>query len=95
MVVIRGVSHLPIELKRKVIGGRACRSPPKSMLRNAIRGSAPNIHQRGRVLNPLSSPWPFPQWQLDIVGPFPKATGYQRYLLVSTNCFTKWVRLNH
>ncbi|XP_075669851.1 uncharacterized protein LOC142639575 [Castanea sativa] len=23
---------------------------------------APNIHQLGRVLNPLSSPWPFAQW---------------------------------
>ena len=33
---------------------------------------APNIHQPGGVLNPLSSPWPFAQWGLDIVGPFPK-----------------------
>ena len=29
---------------------------------------APNIHQPGGVLNPLSSPWPFAQWGLDIVG---------------------------
>ena len=36
---------------------------------------APNIHQPGRVLNPLSSPWPFTQWGLDIVDPFPKAAG--------------------
>ena len=36
---------------------------------------APNIHQPGGVLNPLSSPWPFAQWGLDIVGPFPKAVG--------------------
>jgi len=36
---------------------------------------APNIHQLGRVLNPLSSPWPFAQWGLDIVGSFPKAIG--------------------
>ena len=34
---------------------------------------APNIHQSGGggVLNPLSSPWPFAQWSLDIAGPFP------------------------
>ena len=32
---------------------------------------APNIHQLEGVLNPLSSPWPFAQWGLDIVGPFP------------------------
>ena len=52
---------------------------------------APNIHQPRGVLNPLSNPWPFAQWGLDIVGPFPNATGNRRYLLVSTDCFTKWV----
>ena len=50
---------------------------------------APNIHQLGGVLNPLSSPWPFAQWGLDIVGPFPKATGNKKYLLVNTDYFTK------
>ncbi|XP_065630491.1 uncharacterized protein LOC136067939 [Quercus suber] len=48
-------------------------------------------HTRGRVLNPLSSPWPFAQWGLDIVGPFPKAAGNRKYLLVGTDYFTKWV----
>jgi len=49
------------------------------------------MHQPGGVLNLLSSPWPFAQWGLDIVGLFPKATGNKRYLLVGTNYFTKWV----
>ena len=52
---------------------------------------APNIHQLEGLLNPLSSAWPFAQWGLDIVGPFPRATGNQRYLPVATNYFTKWV----
>ena len=52
---------------------------------------APNIHQLGGVLNPLSNPWPFAQWGLDIVGPFPKALGNKKYLLVGTDYFTKWV----
>ena len=52
---------------------------------------APNIHQSGGVLNPLFSPWPFAQWSLDIVGPFPKAVGNKKYLLVCTDYFTKWV----
>ena len=51
----------------------------------------PNIHQLGRALNPLSSPWPFVQWGLDIVGPFPKALGKKKYLLVGTDYFIKWV----
>ena len=52
---------------------------------------APNIHQPGGVLNPLSSLWHFAQWGLDIVGPFPKALGNKKYLLVGTDYFTKWV----
>ena len=35
----------------------------------------PNIHQPEGVLNPFSSPWPFAQWELDIIGHFPKAIG--------------------
>ena len=52
---------------------------------------APNMHQPGGVLNPLSSPWPFTQWGLDIVSPFPKAAGNKRYLLVSMDYFSKQV----
>ncbi|XP_050248719.1 uncharacterized protein LOC126695969 [Quercus robur] len=52
---------------------------------------APNIHQPGEELNPLSSPWPFAQWGLDILGPFPKAAGNKKFLLVSTDYFTKRV----
>ena len=31
------------------------------------------------------------QWGLDIVGPFLKAAGNKRYLVVGTDYFTKWV----
>ena len=51
-----------------------------------------NIHQPGGILNPLSSPWPFAQWGLYIMGPFSKAMGNKRYLLVGTDYFTKWVK---
>ena len=53
---------------------------------------ASNIHQPEGVLNPLSNPWPFDQWGLDNVGPFPKAAGNKRYLLVDTDYFIKWVK---
>ncbi|XP_065619262.1 uncharacterized protein LOC136063187 [Quercus suber] len=58
---------------------------------NQCQRFAPNIHQPGGTLNPLSSPWPFTQWGLDIVGPFPKAAGNGKCLLVGTDYFTKWV----
>uniref|UniRef100_A0A2N9HWZ7 Uncharacterized protein n=1 Tax=Fagus sylvatica TaxID=28930 RepID=A0A2N9HWZ7_FAGSY len=52
---------------------------------------APKIHQPARELNPLSSPWPFAQWGLDIVGPLPRAPGNKKFLIVATDYFTKWV----
>ena len=52
-----------------------------------------NIHQPRGILNQLSSPWSFDQWGLEIVGPFPRAVGNKRYLLVSTDYFTKWVEV--
>ena len=54
---------------------------------------APNIHQPGGVLNLISSPWPFAQWGLDIVGLFPQAKGNRRWLLMGTDYFTKWVEV--
>ena len=53
---------------------------------------APSIHQPRGVLNPLSSPWPFAQWGLDIVSLFPKAAENKRYLLVGMDYFTKWIK---
>ena len=54
---------------------------------------APNVHLPGGTFNPLSSPWPFTQWGLDIVEPFPKAVANKRYLLVGIDNFTKWVEV--
>ena len=58
---------------------------------NQYQRFAPNIHQPGCVLNPLSSPCPFIQWGLDIVGPFLRAVGNRKWLLVGTDYFMKWV----
>ena len=48
------------------------------------------IHQPTGHLNPISSPWPFAQWGLDILGPFSRATGNRRFVLVAVNYFIKW-----
>ncbi|GFZ00954.1 hypothetical protein Acr_14g0005890 [Actinidia rufa] len=52
---------------------------------------SPLIHQPARDLSPITSPWPFPQWGMDIVGVLPRAPGNKRFLLVATDYFTKWV----
>ena len=41
----------------------------------------------------MSNPWPFAQWGLNIVCPFPKALGNKKYLLVGIDYFTKWVEI--
>ena len=51
----------------------------------------PIIHRLGTQLFPLTSPWPFAQWGLDILGPFFKASRLSKFLLVATDYFTKWV----
>uniref|UniRef100_A0A2N9FYE8 Uncharacterized protein n=1 Tax=Fagus sylvatica TaxID=28930 RepID=A0A2N9FYE8_FAGSY len=49
---------------------------------------APAIHKPASQLNPISSPWPFAQWGLDLVGPLPRATGNRQWLIVATDYFT-------
>ena len=39
----------------------------------------------------ISSPWPFAQWGIDIVGPFPTAPAQKKLLLVAIDYFSKWI----
>ncbi|XP_057465711.1 uncharacterized protein LOC130755326 [Actinidia eriantha] len=54
---------------------------------------SPLIHQPARDLSPLTSPWPFAQWGMDIVGVLPRAPGNKRFLIAATDYFTKWVEV--
>ncbi|XP_038693764.1 uncharacterized protein LOC119991491 [Tripterygium wilfordii] len=47
--------------------------------------------QPATELSPLTSPWPFSQWGLDLVGPLPRATGDRKWLITATDYFTKWI----
>ena len=52
---------------------------------------APIPHMSFETLNPITSPWPFTQWGMDIVGPLPTTTVQKKFLLIATNYFSKWV----
>ena len=41
----------------------------------------------------ISSPWPFAQWGIDIMGPFPLGKKQLRFLNVAIDYFTKWVEV--
>jgi len=42
-------------------------------------------------LHSLTAPWPFAQWGMDIVGPFPIGRAQKKFILVAVDYFTKWV----
>ena len=41
-------------------------------------------------LTSITSPWPFQQWGLDILGPLPLGKGQCKFIIVAVDCFTKW-----
>ncbi|KAK4407729.1 Retrovirus-related Pol polyprotein from transposon [Sesamum angolense] len=51
------------------------------------------IYQPAKPLNIMLSPCSFSQWGMDIVGPFLLATRQRKFLQVSINYFTKWVKM--
>ncbi|GFY88915.1 hypothetical protein Acr_06g0008550 [Actinidia rufa] len=40
---------------------------------------------------PMSSPWPFAQWEIDILGPLPRTPLQRKFLIVAIDYFTKWI----
>ena len=40
----------------------------------------------------ISSPWPFAQWVVDIMGPLPQGKRQVRFLLITIDYFMKWVK---
>nr|GEV73589.1 reverse transcriptase domain-containing protein [Tanacetum cinerariifolium] len=42
-------------------------------------------------LTPITSPWPFYKWGIDIAGPFSKGHGKVKFLTVAMDYFTKWI----
>ncbi|KAL0462008.1 UNVERIFIED_CONTAM: hypothetical protein Slati_0088400 [Sesamum latifolium] len=49
------------------------------------------IHQPAEPLTTMLSPCPFTPWGIDIVSPFPIASGQRKFLLVAIDYFTKWI----
>ena len=42
-------------------------------------------------MTPISSPRPFAQWGIDIMGPFPLGKKQLKFLIVAVDYFTNWV----
>ena len=44
-------------------------------------------------LKSVTSPWPFQQWGLDILGPLPIGKGQCKFIVIAVDYFTKWVEV--
>jgi hypothetical protein len=43
-------------------------------------------------MNPIIKPWPFTGWAIDLIGQvYPPSGKGNKFMLVATNYFTKWV----
>ena len=49
------------------------------------------IRQLSEKLTLITAPWPFTEWGLDIIGPFPIVVRQLKFLVVGIDYFTKWV----
>ena len=47
-------------------------------------------HLPSEPLTSVTSPWPFQQWGLDILGPLPLRKGQCKFILIRVDYFTKW-----
>ena len=53
-----------------------------------------NVQQVPREkMTAITSPWPFAQWGIDIMGPLPQGKRQVKFLLVAIDYFTKWVKV--
>ncbi|GJX70107.1 reverse transcriptase domain-containing protein [Tanacetum coccineum] len=63
----------------------------KMLASNFKKFSIKNPQQK---LTPITSPWPFYKWGIDIAGPFLKGPGKVKFLIVAMDYFTKWIEVN-
>ena len=47
-------------------------------------------HLPSEPLTSVTSPWPFQQWGLDILGPLPIEQSQYKFIVVGVDYFTKW-----
>ncbi|GKE58681.1 reverse transcriptase domain-containing protein, partial [Tanacetum coccineum] len=49
------------------------------------------LEAMAKPLTPITAPWLFYKWGINIVGPFPERPGKVKFLIVAMDYFTKWI----
>ncbi|GJR06772.1 reverse transcriptase domain-containing protein [Tanacetum coccineum] len=68
-------------------GSCSMHTGPRSVVAKAIRIGNPQQN-----LTPITSPWPFYKWGIDIARPFLEGSGKVKFLIVAIDYFTKWIK---
>ena len=58
-----------------------------------LRVDASNYVRTAQELISITSPWPFAQWGIYIVGTLPTTLAQKKLLLVATDYFSKWIEV--
>nr|GEX69005.1 reverse transcriptase domain-containing protein [Tanacetum cinerariifolium] len=53
----------------------------------------PVIRHPQQPLTPITAPWSFYKWGIDIAGPFLEGSGKVKFLIVTMDYFTKWIEV--
>lgn len=51
------------------------------------------ISQPSELLSPITSPWPFAQWGINLIKLLPIGKGQTKFAMVAVDYFTKWVEV--
>nr|GEW83012.1 reverse transcriptase domain-containing protein [Tanacetum cinerariifolium] len=61
------------------------------LLEGRLSGTPSHNMTPQQHLTPITAPWPFYKWGIDIAGPFPEGPGKVKNLIVAMDYFTKWI----
>nr|GEU78349.1 reverse transcriptase domain-containing protein [Tanacetum cinerariifolium] len=67
-------------------GSCSMHAGPRSVVAKAVRLGHPQ-----QSLTPITAPWSFYKWEIDIAGPFPEGPGKVKFLIAAMDYFTKWI----
>ncbi|GJT69806.1 reverse transcriptase domain-containing protein [Tanacetum coccineum] len=89
---LRGVSSTPAEIRdeRNSWGELQHALWQGNVMIAKSIGQYPKTPQQ--KLTPITSPWPFYKWRIDISGLFPEVQGRMKFLIVAIDYFTKWIK---
>nr|GEY62394.1 reverse transcriptase domain-containing protein [Tanacetum cinerariifolium] len=85
----RDGKQMPIYfVSRALQGPKINYTPMEKLILALVHCPVPRNPQQN--LTPITSPWPFYKWGIDITGPFSEGPGKVKFLIVAIDYFTKW-----